>query len=369
MPYANIRSSAYLLGIPLALVAAATLALLTLNSLLPPNLIWLGYLLPVVIASARWGFLASAVTAASAALAGDFFFTQPYYSLWMDNPHDVTALLLFLLAALVAALLIDGSRKASYTNAETGLSTDAATELSLELHKRRLSHEALVTCGEHLSDASFTHELRTSLTTILGAASVLEASSQTRTFPIEKTLVKDIKDEALHLDHLLRKALCALRVTVQGARANVSWTDPVDLIRCTIDNSTYSSETARITTKIEPELPLVKIDPVLFAEGCGQLLSDAAKASAPTTRIEVSLHRDSEDVVVSLGLARLQERVEDAMSGAGSRTSEPLCSPSFGAWVASSLIQAAGGVISFTSGNRLYGPIATVRLPTSEKSI
>ena len=64
MPYANIRSSAYLLGIPLALVAAATLALLTLNSLLPPNLIWLAYLLPVVIASARWGFLASAITAA-----------------------------------------------------------------------------------------------------------------------------------------------------------------------------------------------------------------------------------------------------------------------------------------------------------------
>src|ERR1700742_1430820 len=103
---AGIPAWAYVMGMPAFLVAVATPALLAVASVLPPNLIWLCYLMPVVLASVRWGFASAAATAITAGLAGDFFFTQPYYSLWMDDPSDVIALLSFLLAAFGSALLI-----------------------------------------------------------------------------------------------------------------------------------------------------------------------------------------------------------------------------------------------------------------------
>jgi hypothetical protein len=53
---ADIPAWAYTMGLPALLVAAATPPLLILNSLLPPNMVWLCHLLPVVLASVRWGF-------------------------------------------------------------------------------------------------------------------------------------------------------------------------------------------------------------------------------------------------------------------------------------------------------------------------
>src|ERR1039458_4801806 len=93
---AGFRAWSYMIGMPGLLVAAATSALLAGASLLPPNLIWLCYLMPVVVASVRWGFASAAAAVVAAGLAGDFFFTQPYYSLWMEDGSDVAGVLLFL---------------------------------------------------------------------------------------------------------------------------------------------------------------------------------------------------------------------------------------------------------------------------------
>ena len=73
---AGIRAWAYMMGMPALLVAVATPALLAVASFLPPNLIWLCYLMPVVLASVRWGFASAAAGVVTAGLAGDFFFTQ-----------------------------------------------------------------------------------------------------------------------------------------------------------------------------------------------------------------------------------------------------------------------------------------------------
>jgi K+-sensing histidine kinase KdpD len=108
---AGILSWAYMMGMPAFLVAVTTPALLAVASLLPPNQIWLCYLMPVVLASVRWGFASAAAAAVAARLAGDFFFTQPYYSFWMEDRSDVAALLPFLLAGFGSALVITNLRQ------------------------------------------------------------------------------------------------------------------------------------------------------------------------------------------------------------------------------------------------------------------
>jgi K+-sensing histidine kinase KdpD len=222
---AGIPAWAYIMGMPAFLVAVATPALLAVASLLPPNLIWLCYLMPVVLASVRWGFASAAAAAVTAGLAGDFFFTQPYYSLWMEHSSDIAALLLFLLAAFGSALVITNLRQASH--GVSGSPSAVGVETEIAACDRKLveaaiasaaigfsepgHQEPLVAAADHVSDAEFSYRWRTSLTTILGAAGVLLMRGKPGVNRLERTLLTDIRDEAVQLGQLLTNALPASR--------------------------------------------------------------------------------------------------------------------------------------------------------------
>jgi two-component system, OmpR family, sensor histidine kinase KdpD len=314
---AGIPAWAYNMGMPAFLVAAATPALLAVDSLLPPNLIWLCYLMPVVLASVRWGFASAAATAVTAGLAGDFFFTQPYYSLWMDDSSDIAALLLFLLAAFGSALVITRLKQANHgasrsaSTAHTpllelsecqtsrdvivhfnrwisvvargraaliharpvdaeldilpaeirrvatgmcGTRSDDVRTIAIAANRRcflkqfrsdgivngtfaveteidacdrklveaaitsaairfsELTHrETLAAAADYVSDPKFSHQWRTSLATILGAAGVLLMRGKSGANRLERTLLTDIRDEAVSLGQLLTNAFPASR--------------------------------------------------------------------------------------------------------------------------------------------------------------
>jgi K+-sensing histidine kinase KdpD len=89
----------------LALVWAATVALVVVNNFVPVNLIPLIYMLPVVLAATQWGIVPGLVAAVTGAAAADFFFYPPLYSFWLQNPQDVIDLLLYLLVAIVTSNL------------------------------------------------------------------------------------------------------------------------------------------------------------------------------------------------------------------------------------------------------------------------
>ena len=199
---AGIPAWAYIVGMPAVLVAAATPALLAVDSLLPPNLIWLCYLLPVVLASVRWGFASAAATAIAAGLAGDFFFTQPYYSLWMDDPSDVIALLSFLLAAFGSALLITSVKQSNDGVRETVSAVATRLPELSELADR----QTIAAAADYALDPRFTYQWRTSLTTILGAAGVLLMRGKSGANRLDRALLTDIRDEARSLSQLLTDA-------------------------------------------------------------------------------------------------------------------------------------------------------------------
>jgi K+-sensing histidine kinase KdpD len=331
---AGIPAWAYITGMPAVLVAVLTPALLAVASLLPPNLIWLCYLMPVVLASVRWGFASAAATAVAAGLAGDYFFTQPYHSLWMDDRSDVAALLLFLIAAFGIALVITNTRQPSHDGLKSpsavhkllqelsecrtsrdvidhfnrwisvvargraalihaqpldiqpvvlpdeihrvatgmcGASSDDvriiagtanrrwflkqfrsdgivkgtfAVETEIDGCDRNLvevaiasaavrfselvHQEALAAAADHVSDLKFSGQWRTSLTTILGAASVLLMRGKFSASRLDRTLLADIRDEAVNLSQLLTDAFPASRATEQDTGYRQDRSDPAE---------------------------------------------------------------------------------------------------------------------------------------------
>ena len=103
------------LAMALACVALATSGLLLIDRFLPPNLVPLVYLIPVVIAAARWGIWPAIAAAIAGAAAVDFFFSTPFYSFRMDNPQEVVDLLLFLFVALISSDLASRLRQETET--------------------------------------------------------------------------------------------------------------------------------------------------------------------------------------------------------------------------------------------------------------
>jgi K+-sensing histidine kinase KdpD len=100
-------------GLSLALVAVATVLAFVVDHLIPAPNLTLVFVLPVVVAAASFGWGPALVAAVGGALAYDFFFTEPRFTLLMNDPDDIWALaLLLVVAVLVSAVAARARRQA-----------------------------------------------------------------------------------------------------------------------------------------------------------------------------------------------------------------------------------------------------------------
>jgi K+-sensing histidine kinase KdpD len=100
-------------GAALLLVVVAAIIALVASRYVPGPGLTLIFVLPVVIAGAWLGWGPSLAATAAGVLVFDFFFTQPYYSLRIEDPAEIWAASLFLItAAIVGAVAWQSRRRA-----------------------------------------------------------------------------------------------------------------------------------------------------------------------------------------------------------------------------------------------------------------
>jgi K+-sensing histidine kinase KdpD len=91
-------------GLSLAMVAVATAVLFAASDVLPHlNLVSIVYLLPVLVAAARWGLMPALVCAFAGAAGADYFFYPPLYSFEIGDTQNVADLAIFLIIAVVTS--------------------------------------------------------------------------------------------------------------------------------------------------------------------------------------------------------------------------------------------------------------------------
>jgi K+-sensing histidine kinase KdpD len=110
-----VRTEVLPLLLSLMCVGAVTGVLLLLDQSVAVNLVPIAYLIPVIVAAAKWGIWPATLAAIVAMAAADFFFFPPLYSFQVEDPQEVIDLLLFLVVALVSSNL--ASRLRSETEA------------------------------------------------------------------------------------------------------------------------------------------------------------------------------------------------------------------------------------------------------------
>jgi two-component system sensor histidine kinase KdpD len=114
-------------------VFVATVAGLSLNSILPLPNVSLLYLLAVVVSAIREGYRAAFAAAVLSALAYNFSFIDPVATLTIAAPHEVFAFFVFIAAAVAAGGIASRMREQRAVALERARVTEALYELSSKL--------------------------------------------------------------------------------------------------------------------------------------------------------------------------------------------------------------------------------------------
>jgi two-component system sensor histidine kinase KdpD len=244
------------------LIAFATLvSLLAGRHFAEPDVVMI-YLLVVVVAATRFGRGPALLASALAVLAYDFFFVTPSFTLAVaDERHLVTFATLFIVGLSISALA-DAARRAA---------RKADTE---ELRSSLLS--------------AVSHDLRTPLAAITGAATTLRDRSADLQPGQHAELIGAICDEAERLERLVGNLLDMSRLQSGVLEVKREWVPLEEVVGAALAQTERQLETRPVRVELPRGLPLVPVDPVLLEQVFCNLLDNAARYTPAGAAVTIS---------------------------------------------------------------------------------
>jgi len=182
-----------------------------------------------------------------------------------------------------------------------------AAQITSALERARLAehtHAAdLQIEAERLRSAllsSVSHDLRTPLAVITGAASALLQPDAHLSPEARRDLDETIYEEADRLNRLVRNLLDMTRITSGAIKVAKEWQPLEEVVGAVLNRLDRQLEPFPVGVHLPPDLPPVPIDAVLIEQLLINLLENAAKYTLPGAPIDVEARRDGDEVVVSV---------------------------------------------------------------------
>lgn len=215
---------------------------------------------------------------------------------------------------------------------------------------------------------SISHDLRTPLASIIGAATSLKTYFDRFDAMQRNDLISTIEDEAERLNRFVGNLLDITKLESGALRIRLTEVDIAELLETALRRASRMLEKRHVSVEIPSDLPPVTADPILLEQVFFNLLDNAAKYSPPDGNVRIEAGLAGKDVAIRIiddgeGIpADELEAVFDKFHRAGSGDSRP-AGTGLGLAVCRGFVEAFGGRI--VAANRLpgRGSIFTVRLP------
>jgi two-component system sensor histidine kinase KdpD len=169
-----------------------------------------------------------------------------------------------------------------------------ASQTALALERARLAEEAQAAQvrieTEQLRNSllsSVSHDLRTPLATITGAASTLLQDGARLDDDTRQGLLDSVHEEAERLNRLVQNLLEMTRLESGVVPLRKELHPPEEIIGAALGRLGKRLGGRRVTTKVPPDLPLVPMDDVLIEQVLLNLLDNAIKYTPPDSPIEI----------------------------------------------------------------------------------
>lgn len=178
-------------------------------------------------------------------------------------------------------------------------------QVALAIERTRLSDEAqqahVAAEAERMRStilSSVSHDLRTPLATISGAASSLAEGREELNAADRRDLARSIYREADRLDRLLKNLLDMMRLEAGAVRLNKEWHSLDEIIGAALARQEGRLDGHAVSTAFPTDLPLVFVDGVLLEQVVINLVENAVKYTPPRSTIDLSASVRDREVVV-----------------------------------------------------------------------
>jgi two-component system sensor histidine kinase KdpD len=182
-----------------------------------------------------------------------------------------------------------------------------AGQLELSLQRARLAEAAE---AARLSEerallrntllASISHDLRTPLTTIAGAGSLIAQPEYALNADRRTTLGRLIEHKARDMTRLLTNVLDLVQIEFGGRALRSDWHTVDDLIALALSGAESRLAQRSIVVDLPPDLPLISVEPTLIVQILSNLLENAAKYTPPGTTVTICAAARGESMMISV---------------------------------------------------------------------
>jgi two-component system, OmpR family, sensor histidine kinase KdpD len=221
---------------------------------------------------------------------------------------------------------------------------------------------------------SVSHELRTPLASIMGAATVLADAPALAKEKRLRSLANVVREEAERLNNDIQNLLDATRISRQDLRPERQWIDPADIVNAAIERRLGRLAGHVIKSEIQPDLPLINVDPMLIEQALGQILDNAAKYSPAGSTIAVTAGAEQDQVVLSvhddgMGLTSQEHAQLWERFFRGERHVAKIAGSGLGLWIARAFVTANGGSLEAASEGTGRGTTISISLPADRVTV
>jgi two-component system sensor histidine kinase KdpD len=216
--------------------------------------------------------------------------------------------------------------------------------------------------------SSLSHDLRTPLVSIMGAASSLITYDEILASGDRRDLAQTIEDEAGRLNRFVQNLLDMTRLGSGTLKPRIDWADLTDIVGGAVQRAAALTRAHRIKVDIAPDMPLLCVDAVLLGQVFFNLLDNACKYSPAGTAITIWARKAADHIAMEVadqgpGIPEAdREKVFDMFYRVTQSDSQS-AGTGLGLAICRGIVEAHGGTIRAESGLHGSGTAILIRLP------
>ncbi|HNB81295.1 MAG TPA: DUF4118 domain-containing protein [Chitinophagaceae bacterium] len=238
-------------------------------------------LMTVSVLAMVFDILPVLVAAVLSALIWNYFFIPPLFTFHIHSAEDLLMFLMYFVIALVHAVLTFKIRES-----EKRARDKEEKENAIKLYNSLLH--------------SLSHEMRTPLSTIMGAVDTLRENRKNLSSESKNELLAEIDTASIRLNRNVENLLNMSRLETGMLKVKTDWCDVNELMYSVIQKFSQENHQHHLLFKANESLPFFKLDAGLIETVLHNLIHNAIQYTPAQTTIQLKAYQINESLCLSI---------------------------------------------------------------------
>ncbi len=340
------------LTISLALIAVIAVPSYFMSDLIGYRVVALLLLFGVSVLAMLFEIIPVLITAVVSAFVWNFFFIPPIFTLHIGQTEDALMALMYIAVALINVVLTTKIRQF-----EKGASEKEEKEKAIKLYNTLLN--------------SLSHELRTPIATVIGAADTIRENDDKLTDKQKRELITEIGIAGGRLNRQVENLLNMSRLESGTLMLKRDWCDVNELIYSIIEDNRSISQHHQVAFIPNEKLPLFRLDRGLLEQVIQNIFHNAIQHTSPDTTIQFKAVQDGDSCIIEIsdnGKGFPEDEIKNVFEKFYRLPQTATGGTGLGLSIAKGYVTAHGGTIRLVNGSD-GGAKFTIVIPAEASTI